>query len=193
VSEDPGQRTGGTYPWSIERSDDAERLIKLSMHTGTLTPPLAQQLASQLTLAARPRFLRLGQESDYMPDDQPSRPEVAAQIGAAEARTDTKFAQMMGRMDAGFAGVDAKFSELRGEMREGFARTDARLNALERSTSGVKATIIITAVVTGIALFGAMVGVLTYGQAGFGVGVSTRDMIRATVSEMQRNAPPAQH
>jgi hypothetical protein len=69
------------------------------------------------------------------------------------------------------------------------------LRSIEATVGGTKATIIVTGIGTVVALFAAIVAVLTYGQAWFGIGVSTRDVIRATVSEMHAEAPapsPAQ-
>jgi hypothetical protein len=71
-----------------------------------------------------------------------------------------------------------------GEMRVGFASLAIRLDTVERATAGIKMTIIATVIPTGIAVVAIVVAVLTFGQAGFGIGISTRDVIRATVAEM---------
>jgi hypothetical protein len=55
--------------------------------------------------------------------ESPSREEIAARLEAVEARTDTKFAQILG------------------EMRTGFAVIDTRLSSLDRSTAGTKMTL----------------------------------------------------
>jgi hypothetical protein len=133
-----------------------------------------------------------------MPDDTPSRPEIEAQIAASEARGSTRLAEALGEMRTGladtrgemrtgFADVRAAFAELRGEMREGFARTNERLDAVEKSTGGIKTTVI----GTGIAVVAIVIAVLAYGQTWFGIGISSRDVIRATVMEMRQTAPPA--
>ncbi len=92
---------------------------------------------------------------------------IDLKIVLSEARTDTKFATLMG------------------EMRTEFAKINTRLDSLERSVTGIKPTIIIT----GIALAGVIIAALTYGQAGFGLGVSTREIIKATVAEYAQQHP----
>ena len=87
----------------------------------------------------------------------------------AEAKTDKKFADMLGEVRAGFAGVDG------------------RLSGLERQTAGVKSTVILT----GLAVAALMLAVLTYGQAWFGIGVSTRDVVKSAVSEYFQQHPAA--
>jgi hypothetical protein len=125
----------------------------------------------------------LGHTHGTMPDD-PTRTEIEAQIAASEARASTRLAEALGEMRTGFADVRTGFAELRGEMREGFARTNERLDAVERSTGGIKTTVI----GTGIAVVAIVIAVLAYGQTWFGIGISSRDVIRATVAEM-RQAP----
>jgi hypothetical protein len=103
----------------------------------------------------------------------------------AEARTDKKFAEMLGEVRSGFANIDAKFAALDGRIGALEGRVDARLSALERATAGIKPTII----VTGLAVAALMVGVLTYGQTWFGIGGSTRDVVRSAVSEYIQQHP----
>jgi hypothetical protein len=152
----------------------------------------------------------------------------------AEARTDKKFADMLGEVRIGFAGIEAKFAAVDGKFAalEGkFAAIDGkfaalegkisgldgkiggldgkiggldgkiggldgkiggiegRLSALEQSVAGLKPTIILT----GLAVAALMVATLTYGQTWFGIGVSTRDIVRSTVAEyvLQHPAPQA--
>ena len=84
------------------------------------------------------------------------------------------------------AQTDKKFSEALGEVRAEFGKVNERLSGLERSVSGTKATV----VVTGIAIFGVTIAVLTYGQAWFGIGVSTRGVVKSAVSEyIEQHAP----
>ncbi|MBV8616870.1 MAG: hypothetical protein JOY66_24280 [Acetobacteraceae bacterium] len=99
-----------------------------------------------------------------MSDQTPKETELRIEL--AEARTDKKFAAMLG------------------EMRTGFARLDARLDGVERATSGIKATVI----GTGIAAVVLVIAVLAYGQTWFGIGVSTRDVVRAAVTEYRQQA-----
>ena len=96
----------------------------------------------------------------------------------AEAKTDKKFSDMLGEVRTGFA-------EIQGEI----GKLNSRIEHIEKTTAGIKTTV----VGTGVALAALIIGVLTYGQTWFGIGVSTRDIIRATVTELnqQHPAPPA--
>lgn len=115
--------------------------------------------------------------------EPPSREEIEAKIAAVEARTDTKFERLIG-------GIEKNTSALMAEIGKHSLHINARLDAVEKSTGGVKATIIVTAV----AVLALLVGILGYGQQWFGIGVTTRDIIRATVAEMGEKAskPSAQ-
>lgn len=79
--------------------------------------------------------------------------EVDAKIAAAEARTDTKFAQVLGRLD----GID-------------------------KATSGLKATIIITA----IAAIGVVFGAMAFGASQFGNGVMVTSAAVQDAAEAKR-------
>ena len=81
--------------------------------------------------------------------DGPSSEEITARLEVAKARTDTKFAQLLGEMRAGFAGLEGKMNAL-----------GARMESVERSTSGLMASIVIA----GIAVVAALVAVLADGQ-----------------------------
>lgn len=105
---------------------------------------------------------------------------IQAQFELAEARTEARFAQLIAEMRAGFAALNARVDTLEG-------RTGVRLDALERVTAGTKTTVI----GTGIAVVAVLIAVLSYGQTWFGIGVSTRDIVRATVAEMQIQGVPA--
>jgi len=115
--------------------------------------------------------------------------EAELRISVSEARTDTKFAEFLGRTEAGF-------QTLRGEMQTGFASLrgeiqalNVRVDAIEKSTAGLRTTII----GTGIATVAVLIAVLAYGQTWFGIGVSAREVIRATIAEYQIAHPePAQ-
>jgi hypothetical protein len=106
--------------------------------------------------------------------DHPTHVELDAKLAAAEARSDVKFAQLIGK-------IETSNAELKGE----FKAVATRLEGLEKSTSGVKATIIGAALGT-IAI---VIGILTFGQQWFGIGMTARDIVRSTVIEMQQTAP----
>ena len=91
------------------------------------------------------------------------------------------------RIELAKARTDKKFADVLGEMRTGFARLDARLDAVERATSEIKATVI----GTGIAGAVLVIAVLAYGQTWFGIGVSARDVVKAAVAEHRQQATPA--
>lgn len=110
-------------------------------------------------------------EQGAMADPTPTETELRIQL--AEARTDKKFAEMLG------------------EVRTGFAALGARLEAVERSTSGIRTTVITTAIGTGLGVLALVVAIMSYGQTWFGIGVTNRDTVRAIVTEMQAH-PPAQ-
>jgi hypothetical protein len=103
----------------------------------------------------------------------------------AEAKTNKKFADLVGEIHVAEAKTDAKFYELFGEMRTEFGKVGVRLDGLERSTAGTKTTI----VVTGIAVFVAIIAVLTFAQAGYGLGVSMPSIIKSTVAEYIQEHP----
>jgi len=111
-----------------------------------------------------------------------TREEFESKLEAAAAKTDTKFAEMLGE-------IRLISSDIKGEI----GKVSTRLDSVERSTGGVKATIILTAI-AGLAI---VVGILGYGQQWFGIGLSTRDTVRATIREMQEPpslpAPPKPH
>ena len=114
--------------------------------------------------------------------DELNRTEMAAQIAAGEARASTRLAEALGEMRSGFADIRGEMRTTSAELRGDLGKISARLDAVERTVAGTKTTVI----ATGIAVVAVIIAVLTYGQAWFGTGVSTRDMIRATVAEMQQ-------
>ena len=107
--------------------------------------------------------------------EPPTREEITAQLAAVEARGDTKLERVLGEMRTGFATIDGKFAAL-----------NTRLDGLNRSTSGTKTTVILT----GIAIAGVIVAILAYGQAWFGLGMSTRDTVKSAISEYIQQSTP---
>jgi hypothetical protein len=146
--------------------------------------------ANRAQFDVSPRLAQTRHDGSEM-SDSPTRDEIAAQIAASEARAAASIADVRGDMREGFANIRTEFAALRGEMREGFARTDERLGAVERSTAGIKTTIIATVIPTAIAAVAVIIAILAYGQAWFGIGINSRDTIRAIMAEM-RQAPVVQ-
>lgn len=97
------------------------------------------------------------------PMAQITREEVDAKLATADARSETRIVEVLGEIKA----------------------MNARIDGIQQSTAGVKATIIFT----GIAVVTLVVAVLSYGQQWFGIGITTRDIVRATVQEMKAVAP----
>jgi len=85
--------------------------------------------------------------------------EVDAKIAAAEARTDTKFAEMMGELRV----ISGKLEHLDENYRE--TRT---------SISSLKSTVIVTAVTTVLAIGGLFYTALQYGNSMFTAGLDTQ-------------------
>jgi hypothetical protein len=89
---------------------------------------------------------------------------VDAKIAAAEARTDTKF------------------SELLGEMR----LMNQRLDHVERSTSGMRSTVI----GTGIGVVAVVIAIMAYGAQWFGIGMDAQQVSdRAVQSALSKVEP----
>jgi hypothetical protein len=105
----------------------------------------------------------------------PTREEIKAEFAAAEARTDAKFAQLIGR-------IEVSNAELKGE----FKALGARLDGVVDATRGTKATTI----ATGIAAVALIVAVLAFGQQWFGFGLNARDLVHSVASEMQKLPAP---
>lgn len=104
--------------------------------------------------------------------DTSSAPGLRIQL--SEARTDTKFAEMLGEMRTGFAGING------------------RLDHLEKTGVDVKATVSnvkTTVIGTGIGVLALTLAALSYGQAWFGIGVSTRDVVKSAVTEYVQQHP----
>lgn len=110
-----------------------------------------------------------------------TREEIAARIEASEARTDTKFAQMMGELHAMRAELGGKLDTI-----------GVRVDSVEKSTHGTKATII----VTGIAVVGLVVAIMAFGSQSIGIGFSASEIAttaaqRALSEQATRPAPQA--
>lgn len=88
--------------------------------------------------------------------DAPTRDEIDAKLALVDARTDTKFAETLGEMRAGFA-------ELRGDLKA----LDAKVSALPS-----KFTFVSTVLGTGIAIAAIVLAVLAFGGQMFGQGFS---------------------
>jgi hypothetical protein len=90
-------------------------------------------------------------------------------LAEAISRSDLKHTELIGRVDAGFADIRGQISSV-----------NVRLDGIEKSTMGLRAAIF----GTGVASVAVVIAILAYGQAWFGIGVSTREVVRATVMEV---------
>lgn len=95
--------------------------------------------------------------------------EVDAKIAASEARTDTKFAEMMGELRV----------------------ISTRLDHVEKSTSGIKSTVISTGVVTAVAVLALVTAIFGWGSQMFGVGMNA-DSVARQAAEAVRQETSAQ-
>lgn len=156
-----------------------------------------EQVSFQATSPAQAPLERLYDSEPPTPQEAVPLPVNMAQVGetadmttqetelriqVSEARTDTKFAELVGKLDVGLA-------EIKGELRN----TNTQLNNVNTATAGIKTTVITTVIVTAIASLGVVIAVLAYGQQWFGIGVTTRDVVHATVTELLQQQGPAGH
>lgn len=89
---------------------------------------------------------------------------VDAKIAAAEARTDTKFAELLGELKL----------------------INQRMEHVERSTSGMRSTVI----GTGIGVVAVVIAIMAYGAQWFGLGMDAQQVAeRAAQSSSQRIQP----
>lgn len=114
--------------------------------------------------------------------DTITRTELTDKLALVVSQSDTKFERLLGQ-------IQTSNAELRGQMETSNAQLQGQIgemNARLAPLAGMKTTII----GTGVAVVAVVIGVLTYGQQWFGTGVTIRDTIRATVTEMHVQAPP---
>ncbi|KAB2701349.1 hypothetical protein [Brucella lupini] len=101
--------------------------------------------------------------------------EVDAKIAAAEARTDTKFAEMMGELRV----ISGKLEHLDENYRE-----------TRKSISSVKTTVLVTAVTTIIAIGGLFYTALQYGNSMFSAGLDTQTIAEQSAKNVVLQAEP---
>jgi hypothetical protein len=102
----------------------------------------------------------------------PTREEIAAQIASSEARGDTKFARLEGK-------IDTLTATLVGEIK-GVGAEIAAAHEYNKSTRWIVVGLIVTSV---LALAGLIIALVTYGDAMFGRGMNVRDVIQSTIKE----------
>lgn len=100
---------------------------------------------------------------------------VDAKIAASEARTDTKFAQLMGELSTMRAEINGRLDVL-----------GTRVGHVETSTAGMKTTVIVTA----IAALGLTVAVMAYGSQWFGLGMDAQQVADRAAQTSTQNLQP---
>ncbi|MDP9838851.1 hypothetical protein J2T09_003623 [Neorhizobium huautlense] len=121
-----------------------------------VTPIRAEDALRDATLALESAQPRKRSDTDLS--------EVDAKIGAAEARTDTKFAELLG--------------ELR--------LMNQRLDHVEKSTSGMRSTVI----GTGIGVLAVAIAVMAYGAQWFDLGMDAQQVSDRAVSAAIEKVQP---
>ncbi|HEX2256707.1 MAG TPA: hypothetical protein VHG92_08420 [Afifellaceae bacterium] len=90
-----------------------------------------------------------------------SRDQARDMITASEARTDAKFAEVLGRMETMGA-------ELMGEIKA----LNGKIETVATYTAGTKGTII----ATGVGVVALLIGILAFGDQLFGLGLSSSEV-----------------
>ncbi|MGI3127592.1 hypothetical protein [Nitratireductor sp. PBL-C9] len=101
--------------------------------------------------------------------------ETDAKIEAAEARTDTKFAQVMGELRV---------------MSERMDHIDQSLSQTHDAVSSIKSTVIVTAITTVLAIGALFYTALQYGNSMFSVGLETQSISERSAQDAIRKAQP---
>lgn len=127
-----------------------------------------------------------------------NRPELDAKIAASEARADTKIARIEGKLDTLLTAINGKFELLDTHIGSLNSSFDSQIGNLRKDVDRARdetkdSRLVLIAVIIGsaLALGGLLVALATYGDAMFGRGMSVRDVIYATVQEMQLVKPDA--
>lgn len=167
----------------------------------------------------RGRFRNFGErdsERGYAePNGRPTfggmtREEIDARMEAVEARTDTKFAELIGEFNAKFAETRAefntkfaetraefntKFAEMRAESDKQFAELRGELGEIRASLvplAGLRSTIVVTGISSVIALAALLLGLLAYGGDRFGAGLEMSAVADAAARRAVEQALPRQ-
>nr|WP_129545695.1 hypothetical protein [Methylorubrum zatmanii] len=123
---------------------------------------------------------RIGATSSMASD----REYVDLKLEATEARTEARFVEMNGKLDRildSFSAANANISDAKSEVQ-------ALKNETRDAYRSTRSTIIITTISTAVALAALLMGVVTYGDAIFGRGMSVRDVVSSVVKEQADKA-----
>ena len=113
-----------------------------------------------------------------------TREEIQAQIAASEARGDTKFAQLEGKIDVLMANIQSGFAAATKDAAASVRASDELKSAVRES----KWVLFGTTIGAAIALAALFVGVITYGDAIFSRGMAVRDVVQSVITENASHA-----
>ena len=111
-----------------------------------------------------------------------TRAEMEAKFEASEAKTDAKFARIEGKIDVIATMLSGKLDSL-GE----------KISAADSYNRDTRWVILGTVVTSAIAICAIIIGIVTYGDAIFGRGMSVRDVVQTVVKEQQELSQRPQH
>jgi hypothetical protein len=114
----------------------------------------------------------------------------------AEAKTDKKLSDVLGEMRASRADANARFDVAMAKIDAKFDVASHQLNTMQKGIDEAKSLtrswgqwVIATVIAIGFGIIAAFIGMMAFGQAGFGLGLSTHDTIKAAVSEYVAQHP----
>lgn len=149
--------------------------------------PISQQSVMMHKLDDMLRRLgeREGQRSSEVIGSMASdREYVDLKLEAAEARTETRFVELSGKLDRIIESFDATNKSIQTAREESVKFRDE----VKQEYKSTRSTIIITVLSTAIALAALLMAVVTYGDAIFGRGMSVRDVVSSVVKEQADKA-----
>ncbi|WDZ77957.1 hypothetical protein PWG15_05485 [Ensifer adhaerens] len=163
----------GTYQASVDRLDVAEFEGRwFSVRFGDLVEP-----HDLVTICYPGTSIVLANGTFRVPDGAPNnmsevtREEIDAKIAASEARTDTKFERMM-----------TEFAALRGDL----AAITIEMGQVRQSTSGLRSTIVTTAIATVLSLAGLVVAVIALNGQAFSTGMDVRAVVTEVLEQTRQ-------
>lgn len=97
--------------------------------------------------------------------------EIDAKIAASEARSAEKFAELRGDMNTRSADILGSISALRADLSGQMQTINARVEAVEKSTAGLRGTVVGTVFGTGVGVVAILIGILALAYQMFGLGL----------------------
>ncbi len=166
--------------------------------SGNLSKIISQHVMAASNLDVRRNPSPVGAQASGADMAEPTREEIKAEIAASEARADTKIAMIEGKLDTLLTAINGKFELLDTHIGSLNSSFDSQIGNLRKDVDRARdetkdSRLVLIAVIIGsaLALGGLLVALATYGDAMFGRGMNVRDVIHATVQEMQLAKPDA--